>query len=73
LEEYDGVLVVVDRFPKMTCYIPVTMNITLKKVGKNLWEQVFKDTGLFRKVISNRGLYFVSNFMKKLCNQLGIE
>ena len=66
-------MVVVDRFPKMTCYIPVTMNITSKGVAKNLWEQVFKDTGLLRKVISDRGPQFVSNFMKELCNQLGIE
>jgi len=73
LEGYDGVLVVVDRFPKMTCYIPVTMNITSKGVTKNLWEQVFKDTGLPRKVISDRGPQFVSNFMKELCNQFGIE
>ena len=45
-KEYDRVLVVVDRFPKITCYILVTMNITSKRVGKNIWEQVFKDIGL---------------------------
>jgi len=28
---YDGVLVVVDRFSKMACYIPITMNITSQK------------------------------------------
>ena len=57
----------------MACYIPITINITLKEVGKNLWEQVFKNTGLFQKVISNREFQFVSNFIKKLCNQLGIK
>ena len=37
---YDRVLVVVDRFSKMACYILITMNITitLKGVAKNLWE-----------------------------------
>ena len=44
-----------------------------KGVAKNLWERVFKDTGLPRKVISDRGSQFISNFMKELCNQLGIK
>jgi len=34
---------------------------------------VFKDVGLPKKVISDRGPQFVSNFMKELCLQLGIE
>jgi len=49
------------------------MNITLKGVAKSLWERIFKNTGVPRKVISNYGPQFVSNFMKELCNQLGIE
>jgi len=49
------------------------MNITSKGVAKNLWEWVFKDTGLPQKVICDRGLQFVSKFMKEICNQLGIE
>ena len=71
--EDDRVLVVVDRFSKMACYIPITMNITSKGVAKSLWERVFKDTRLPRKVISDRGSQFISNFMKELCNQLGIK
>jgi len=63
----------VDRFSKMAHYIPITMNITSKGVAKNLWELVFKDTGLPQKVISDRGSQFVSKFMKELCNQLGIK
>ena len=60
--EDDRVLVVVDRFSKMACYIPITMNITSKGVAKNLWERVFKDTGLPRKVISDRGSQFVAYY-----------
>jgi len=49
------------------------MNITLKEITKNPWKQVFKDIRLSQKVINNRRSQFVSKFMKKLCNQLGIE
>ena len=49
------------------------MEISSRGVAQKLWEQVFKDVGLPKKVISNRGPQFVSNFMKELCLQLGIE
>jgi len=49
------------------------MEISSRGVAQKLWEQVFKDVGLPKKVISDRGPQFVSNFMKELCLQLGIE
>jgi len=36
-------------------------------VAKTLWEQVFKDVGLPKKIISDRGSQFVSKFMKGIC------
>ena len=42
------------------------MEISLREVVQKLWEWVFKDIGLPKKIISNRGLQFVSNFMKEL-------
>ena len=50
---HDGILVIVDRFSKMACYIPISMNITVQGVAKISWDQVFKDVGLPQKVISN--------------------
>jgi len=49
------------------------MEILSQGVAKTLWEQVFKDVGLLKKVISDRGSQFVSNFIKGICVQLGIE
>ena len=72
-KEYAGIMVVVDRFSKMAWYIPITMNITFKGIAKTLWEQVFKDTDISQKVISNWGPQVISNFMKELWNQLEIE
>ena len=42
------------------------MEILSQGVAKTLWEQVFKDVGLPKKVISNRGPQFMSNFMKEI-------
>jgi len=47
----NGVLVVVDCFSKMARYIPINMEISLQGVAKTLWEQVFKDVDLPKKVI----------------------
>ena len=57
----------------MAHYIPISMNITAQGVAKISWDRVFKDVGLSRKVISNRGPQFMSRFMKELCSQLGVE
>ena len=65
---HDGILVIVDRFSKMACYILISMNITAQGVAKISWDRVFKDIGLSQKVISNRGPQFVSRFMKELCS-----
>ena len=63
----NGVLVVVDHFLKIARYIPINMEISSQEIAKTLWERVFKDIGLSKKVISDRGPQFVSNFMKGIC------
>jgi len=73
LAEYDGILIIVDRFSKIARYMPINMNITAQGVAKISWDQVFKDVGIPQKVISDQGPQFVSRFMKELCSQLGIE
>jgi len=49
------------------------MEISSQGVTKTLWEQVFKDVDLPKKVISDRDPQFMSNFMKGICAQLDIE
>jgi len=57
----------------MARYIPINMNITAQGVAKISWDRDFKDMGIPKKVISDRGPQFVLRFMKELCSQLGIE
>jgi len=73
LTRSNRVLVVVDCFSKMVRYIPINMEISSQGVVKTLWERVFKGVGLPKKVISDRDSQFMSNFMKGICVQLGIE
>jgi len=70
---YNRIMVAVNHFSKMARYIPINMEILSRGVAQKLWKRVFKDVGLPRKVISDRGPQFVSNFMKELCLRLGIE
>ena len=49
------------------------MKISLRGITQALWDKVFKDIGIPKKILSDRGPQFVSNFMKELCLHLGIE
>jgi len=42
------------------------MEISSQGVAQILWDRMFKDVGLSKKVLSNRGPQFVLNFIKKL-------
>ena len=50
---YNGILVIVDHFSKIACYMPINMNITAQGIAKVSWDRVFKDVGIPQKVISN--------------------
>ena len=71
--EHNGILVTVDRFFKMAWYIPINMKISSWEVAQALWNKVFKDVGIPKKILSDRGLQFISNFIKELCLHLEIE
>ena len=70
---HNSILVTVDRFSKMVRYIPINMEISSQGVAQALWDKVFKNIGIPKKILSDRGPQFVSNFMKELCLCLGIK
>ena len=67
----DIILVIVDRFSKKA-YFLLTTTITSQGVANLYKEHIFKEHGLPKKVISDRGPQFMSGFMKGLYTQLGI-
>ena len=68
----DMILVIVDRFSKKAYFLPTNTMITSQGVANLYKEHIFKEHGLPKKVISDRGPQFVSGFMKGLYTQLGI-
>jgi hypothetical protein len=67
------ILVIIDRFSKKAYFLPCNTMITSQGVANLYRDNVFKEHGLPRKVISDRGPQFVSNFIKELYKKLGIE
>jgi hypothetical protein len=69
----DMILVIVDRFSKKAYFLPCNTTITSQGVANLYRDHIFKEHGLPRKVISDRGSQFVSGFMKGLYQNLGIK
>jgi len=65
-------LVVVDRFSKMIRLIKTHKTVTDYAIARLCWEHVWKDFGVPRVIISDRGPQFASNFIKAHNEFLGI-
>jgi transposase InsO family protein len=70
---HDAILVIVDRFTKRIILEAVNMELTAEGAAHILRDRVFRDHGIPRKVISDRGSQFVSKFMKAFYHLVGIE
>ena len=69
-QEYDNILVVVDQFTKIVHFMPKTMAKGLARIFRdNMW-QLHR---LPKSIISDRGLQFTAEVMKKLNKLLGID
>jgi hypothetical protein len=72
-DNYDLILVIVDRFSKMIHLIPTKTSLSSSKLAEIYKKEVWHLHGIPRRIISDRGPQFTSKFMKELCNALGIE
>jgi len=70
---HDSILVVCDRFSKMSHFVATTEKIMAKELARLFRDNVWKLHGLPESVISDRGLQFAAGLMKKLNKMLGIE
>ena len=62
---------VVDRFTKMTHFIPMPKSPSAKETAEALLSHVFRLHGFPRDVVSDRGPQFVSQFWKEFCSLIG--
>ena len=69
---FNAICVIVDRFSKQIHALPTNMELTSEGLARIYRDQVFRLHGIPRKIISDRGPQFESNFMHDLYRLLGI-
>ena len=70
---HDSILVVCDRFLKMSHFVAITEKTMAEGLAKLFRDYVQKLYGLPESVISDRGLQFVAGLMRELNKMLEIE
>ncbi|MBW0491683.1 hypothetical protein O181_031398 [Austropuccinia psidii MF-1] len=70
---FDSILVVVDRFSKVEIFIPAYGTITSLDLAQIFISHLFSKHGLPVSIVSDRGSLFVSSFWTQLCQQLKIS
>jgi len=70
---YDSILVVCNRFSKISHFVVTTEKITAERLARLFRDNVWKLHGLSESVISDRGPQFVVELTRDLNKMLGIE
>jgi len=70
---YDSILVVCDRFSKMSYFVVIIEKITVEVLVRLFRNNVWKLHGLPESIISDRESQFVAGLMRELNKMLGIE
>jgi len=70
---YDTIHVCVDRFTKMAHFCPTTTKISAEGTADLYLRHVFKNHGLPRDIVSDRGPQFVSKFTRALLDLCDIK
>jgi len=70
---HDAILVVCDRFSKMSHFMAMTEKTMAKELARLFRDNVWKLHGLPKSVISDRRLQFVAGLTRELNKMLGIE
>ena len=70
---YDAILVVVDRYTKMACYIPTTKKINAVELEELLMREIFLKFGAPEGIVTDRGSVFTSAFWSEVCYQMQVK
>jgi len=69
---YDAILVVVDRFTKLSHFIPANSTDTASDLARQFVNHVYRLHGLPDSIISDRGATFSSQWWRSICSILKI-
>jgi len=72
-QEYNSILVIVDRFTKMAHFIPTTERTSAEGLARLFRDNVWKLHRLSDSIISDKGPQFAAGIMKELNQMLGID
>ena len=72
-DSLDAIYVCVDRFTKMTHFIPTKTTITAKRTVQLFYQYIWKHHCLPADIVSDRGPQFVAKFTRKLLDRLGVQ
>ena len=70
---YDYLLVVIDRLTSMVHLIPTTVKVTATEVAKIFMQEVVRLHGMPESIVSDRDSKFTSKFWRELHRALGIK
>jgi len=73
LKGQDSILVVCDRFSKMSHFVATTEKTMAEGLAKLFRDNVWKLDGFLESMISDRGPQFTAELTKELNKMLGIE
>ena len=72
-QEYDSILVVVNRLTKMVYFRPTTEKTLAERLVRLFRDNMWKLHGLLESIILDRGPQFVAGLMRELNRMLGIK
>ncbi len=70
---YDSILVIVDRLTKMVYYKPVKVTINASSLAEVIIDMVVRHHGVPESIVTDRGSLFTSKLWSLLCYFLGIK
>lgn len=71
--EFNQIMVVVDRLAKMRHYIATPTSMTTKELADLFVRNIYKLHGLPDRIVSDRGNLFVAKFWKAVCSRLFVD
>ena len=72
-QEYNSILVVVNKLTKMVHFIPTTEKTSAEGLARLFRDNMWKLHGLPKSIISDRGPQFMAGLMRELNEILGIK